>query len=79
MRVSKWGNSLAVRIPADIVEEMGLKEGDEVEFRCKGTGVVQVSTKNLDAIMRERLRSARGMIPNDFVFDREEANSRERD
>ena len=79
MRVSKWGNSLAVRIPADIVEEMGLKEGDEVAFRCKGAGVFQVSTKNLDAIMQERLRNARGMISNDFVFDREEANSRERD
>lgn len=29
MRVSKWGNSLAVRLPATVVETLGLKEGDE--------------------------------------------------
>lgn len=31
MQVSKWGNSLAVRIPAHIVRQLGLQEGDNVE------------------------------------------------
>ena len=30
MQVAKWGNSLAVRLPADLVRELGLKEGDTV-------------------------------------------------
>ena len=30
MNVAKWGNSLAVRLPAELVRELGLKEGDEV-------------------------------------------------
>ncbi len=34
MRVSKWGNSLAVRLPAEVVEALGLKEGDEVDFKA---------------------------------------------
>jgi antitoxin MazE len=31
MKVSKWGNSLAIRLPADLVERLGVKEGDELE------------------------------------------------
>ncbi|MBE7212546.1 MAG: AbrB/MazE/SpoVT family DNA-binding domain-containing protein [Gluconacetobacter diazotrophicus] len=31
MQVARWGNSLAVRIPAHIVRELGLREGDSVE------------------------------------------------
>ena len=33
MQVSKWGNSLAIRIPASVVEALELKEGDEVDIR----------------------------------------------
>ena len=32
MQVAKWGNSLAVRIPAAVVEVLELKEGDEIEI-----------------------------------------------
>jgi antitoxin MazE len=44
MRVSKWGNSLAVRIPAEIVEELGLKEGDEVSFKRTGPNKIVIET-----------------------------------
>lgn len=77
MRVSKWGNSLAVRIPANIVEEMGLKEGDEVEFRRKGSNLVEIVPADKNSALRERLRSFRGMIPDDFTFDREETHERD--
>ena len=30
MHVAKWGNSLGVRLPRKLVEEMGLKAGDAV-------------------------------------------------
>ena len=32
MKVAKWGNSLAVRLPASIVDALDLKEGDEIEI-----------------------------------------------
>ena len=32
MQVSKWGNSLAVRLPAAVVEALGLKEGDDIDI-----------------------------------------------
>ena len=36
MQVSKWGNSLAVRLPAAVVEALDLKEGDEIEISIAG-------------------------------------------
>ena len=33
MKVSKWGNSLAVRIPAEVVDSLNLKEGDEIDLK----------------------------------------------
>ena len=32
MQVAKWGNSLAVRLPAKLVQELGLKAGDEIQI-----------------------------------------------
>ncbi len=36
MRVSKWGNSLAIRLPLAVVKALGLKEGDQVDVRLSG-------------------------------------------
>jgi antitoxin MazE len=32
MQVAKWGNSLAVRLPASVVQALDLKEGDEIDL-----------------------------------------------
>ena len=77
MRVAKWGNSLAVRIPSVVVEAMDLKEGDEINIRIAGPRELQLAPKpDLDE-MFERLRQFRGRLPADFRFDRDEANSRD--
>ena len=36
MQVAKWGNSLAVRLPASVVAALGLKEGDDIEIHVAG-------------------------------------------
>ena len=36
MRVAKWGNSLAVRLPAAVIEALELKEGEEIEINIAG-------------------------------------------
>jgi antitoxin MazE len=36
MQVSKWGNSLAIRLPAAVVEALNLKAGDEINIRVAG-------------------------------------------
>ena len=42
MQVSKWGNSLAVRLPAAVVEALALKEGDEIEIHVAGARAFEV-------------------------------------
>ena len=37
MRVSNWGNSLGVRLPRALVDNLGLKPGDDLEISTKGT------------------------------------------
>jgi antitoxin MazE len=76
MQVSRWGNSLAIRLPAALVEALQLKEGDEIEVTVKGSERLEVERKLSREEALERLRSLRGMIPADFKFDRDEANSR---
>jgi antitoxin MazE len=76
MQVSKWGNSLAVRLPTAVVDALQLKEGDEVEIHVAGSREFGVARKpGRDQLLR-RLRAFRGRLPADFKFDRDEANAR---
>jgi antitoxin MazE len=36
MKVAKWGNALAIRLPIAVVKALGLKEGDQVDIRVSG-------------------------------------------
>src|SRR5438552_13260285 len=45
MQVSKWGNSLAVRLPKKLVEELGLKEGDELNVVAAKDGAIAIETR----------------------------------
>ena len=76
MQVSKWGNSLAIRIPAAVVEALKLKEGDEVEIHVAGERSLGVDRDRSRQRALARIRAFRGRLPADFKFDRDEANER---
>jgi antitoxin MazE len=76
MQVSKWGNSLAIRLPASVVKALRLKEGDDIEVVVAGARAFQVRKKSGKDDVFERLRQLRGKVPADFKFDRDEANAR---
>jgi antitoxin MazE len=76
MRVSKWGNSLAVRLPVAVVDAMGLKEGDDIEIQVAGARAFEIVKKPGAREVLARLRKFRGRLPADFRFDRLEANER---
>ena len=76
MKVAKWGNSLAVRLPAAVVEALQLQDGDEIEIRVDDPRSLTVVKKPDVEEMLRRLRRFRGRLPADFKFDREEANER---
>jgi antitoxin MazE len=76
MRVAKWGNSLAIRLPVAVVEALALKEGDDIEVRIAGAREFTVARKPGREELLKRLRAFRGRLPADFKFDRDEANAR---
>jgi antitoxin MazE len=76
MQVSKWGNSLAVRLPAAVVEALGLKEGDDIEITVAGTRHLEVARDRSREEALESIRRLARPFPPGFKFDREETNER---
>jgi antitoxin MazE len=76
MRVAKWGNSLAIRLPASVVGTLELKEGDEVEVHVAGERAFDIARDKGRKRALARIRAFRKKIPADWKFDREEANAR---
>ena len=58
MQVAKWGNSLAIRLPAAVVKALELKVGDEVEIQIAGQRSLEIEKAELFAAKEERLRQA---------------------
>jgi antitoxin MazE len=77
MQVSKWGNSLAVRLPAAVVEALGLQDGDDIEIQVEGARSLSVCKTPDRRELLARLRKYRGHLPKGFRFDRLEAHERE--
>jgi antitoxin MazE len=79
MIVSKWGNSMAVRLPTAVVQKLGLKEGDEIEIQVGEDKVFNVYKKlsrkeALDRLFE--LADRKPAVPADYKFNRDEANER---
>ena len=76
MQVGKWGNSLAVRLPAAVVEVLGLKEGDEIEIEIAGKRTLRIERDRTREAALERLRALAWKLPPGFKFSREEVYER---
>ena len=74
MNVAKWGDSLAIRLPAAVVRALDLAEGDDVTVRVVGTREMELERKPDRAALLARLSAFEGRLPADFVFERDDAN-----
>jgi antitoxin MazE len=64
LQIAKWGNSLALRIPADYVRSMGIKEGDQVEASLTIDGGISIRTANWDRkAFGDELKKSRDEMP----------------
>ncbi|WP_018001795.1 AbrB/MazE/SpoVT family DNA-binding domain-containing protein [Paracoccus sp. N5] len=75
MQVAKWGNSLAVRLPAGLVRELGLKEGDQIDL-IKDDGQVRVRRLARADEVLTGLRRFRGKLHASERLSRDAANER---
>jgi antitoxin MazE len=76
VRVSRWGNSLAVRLPKDVVEELALKEGDEVRLTRRPNGEIEVERDRSREAAIQRIRTMSMPLPPGYRFDRNEIYDR---
>lgn len=76
MRICKWGDSLAVRLPSAVVEVLKLEEGDEIEIHVVGERAFDVDRDRGRERAIERIKALRKPLPPGWKFDRDEANER---
>ncbi len=76
MQVAKWGNSLAVRLPAAVVGALELKEGDQIEIRIVDVRTFEIQRDRSRQDALDKLRKLRRPLPPGFVFDRDDTNAR---
>ena len=64
LQIAKWGNSLALRIPSEVVRRLGLREGATVEaqFTVDGSLSIRPAQWNRKAFALE-LTEARSAMP----------------
>lgn len=65
VQISKRGNSLVLRIPANLAKEIQLKDGDKVEATLSGDGAIIIKPQKIDrktlAKMARELRASMKM------------------
>ena len=68
MQVSRWGDSLAIRLPNAVVDALELKEGDEIEIQVAGARAFAVARKPMRDELVRRLDcfAARAACNDDF-------------
>ena len=72
VKVAEWGNSLAVRIPKDVVDALHLQRGDEVEIRVAKDGAFELARDRTRAEAIERIRALARPFPPGWKFSRDE-------
>ena len=76
MRVAKWGNSLAVRLPKALAENLDLRVGDEVQVVARAPGELVVGKDLRRQRAVEGMRRRAWTLPDGYTFDRNAANER---
>jgi antitoxin MazE len=76
MQISRWGKSLAVRLPKKLVEKLGIAEGDDVDVTSEDAQTIVISKSNGKGDFLLKLRVLQKPKPEGFVWNRDDANSR---
>ena len=78
MRLFKSKNKLLVEVSAELIESLNLKSGDELEIVDANSRYIAVKKTGKSAREQaiNRIKKSAWQIPEDYIFDREEANSR---
>jgi antitoxin MazE len=76
VKFAKWGNSIAVRIPAEVVTKLGISANDEALIKVTGESSFEITRDRRREEALKRLRELRFVLPDDYIFNREELHER---
>lgn len=79
MQIGKWGNSLAVRLPKELVDRFDVREGEAIDSAALEAAFAARKQGDKDAARAEalkRIETTAWPLPPGYKFDREDANSR---
>lgn len=78
LRVAKWGNSLALRIPSEVVRRLGLREGATVEAQLAVDGSLSIRPAqwSREAFAHELTEARRAMPMSEPVTEELRGNAR---
>lgn len=71
LHIARWGNSLALRIPAEVARHAGIKEGDRVEATLTADGTLAIRLTRWDrmAFAKELADSRNAMTIGTSVIE----------
>lgn len=75
MKLAKWGNGYAVRMPASVMKALELKEGDDIDLHVldrREFGVSKSEPVDRAEAIRKLRELLKGRLPPDFKFSRDE-------
>ena len=76
MKFAKWGNSVAIRIPAEVVARLGISPNDEAQIKVTGKYTFEVVRDRQRQKAIEAIRKLARPLPPGYKFNREEIHER---
>jgi len=76
VKFAKWGNSIAIRVPAEVVAKLGISPDEEAQIKVTGEYSFEVTRDRTRQEAIEKMRKLRFVLPDDYTFNREELHER---
>jgi antitoxin MazE len=76
MKFAKWGNSIAIRIPADVVAKLGISPNDEAQIKVTGEHSFEIVRDRRREEALAAIRRLARPLPPGYKFNRDEIYDR---
>lgn len=76
MKFARWGNSIAIRIPAEVVAKLGISPDEEAQIKVSGEHSFEVTRDRRRQEAIEAIRKLARPLPPGYKFNREEIYDR---
>jgi antitoxin MazE len=76
MKLAKWGNSFALRVPAELIRKMNLTPGEDFQLRQTGEDSFEIIRDHRRQEAIEAIRKLARPLPPGYKFNRDEIYDR---